>query len=183
MCEDDIVGQHVSITYNENLRQLSTFLQLHIHKCTYKDYVTGIVWWLSTIELKMNSRGTAVILEWLEMFLQSKFTVQVIYLSCLDFSLTSLYCFVLDLNCANGFRHDYILGLLNIYFLSTFSPALLCGTHSAPSSTVCRQVTSFWQPTFCSLETTTFWQEKRAVVIDHHVSSIYEVVLYFMSST
>ena len=162
--------------------QLSTFLQLPIHKCTYKDYVTGVVWWLSTIRAQDELMGNSSHFGMTREIFPTDY-IFVLFRLYHNISVECLYCNVLDLNCANGFRHDYILGLLNIYFLSTFSPALLYGTHSAPSSTVCRQVTSFWQPTFCSLETTTFWQEKRAEVIDRHVSSIYEVVLYFMSST
>ena len=64
-CEDDIVGQKALITYENSLRQLTTFLQLPVTKCGYLDDRTGMECDSTPpYEVHIQSRGTAAIIQW-----------------------------------------------------------------------------------------------------------------------
>ncbi|KAL7407947.1 hypothetical protein ABVT39_016034 [Epinephelus coioides] len=65
--EDDLIGKQACIAYEDSLRQLGTFLQLPINKCTYADPLTGTECsCFPPFEVKLKRRGTAVIMEWIQ---------------------------------------------------------------------------------------------------------------------
>lgn len=64
LCEDDIVGEKVSITYNKNLRQLTSSLTFPVIKCVYSDPILGVECdTVQPCEVIIQSRGTATTTE------------------------------------------------------------------------------------------------------------------------
>lgn len=65
MCEDDIVGHKASLVYHDSLKQLATHLILPVKTCTAKDPESQVECQASQpFEIKIKSRGTAAVMEW-----------------------------------------------------------------------------------------------------------------------
>lgn len=63
--EDDLTGKHASITYEECLKQLATFLRLPVQKCPYRCTVSHVECQCRPpFEVSITSRGTASIMQW-----------------------------------------------------------------------------------------------------------------------
>ncbi|KAF1384369.1 hypothetical protein PFLUV_G00117620 [Perca fluviatilis] len=63
--EDDLIGKRASITYEDSLKQLATFLMLPVQSCPYRCNITNVdCLCLSPFEVSITSRGTASILKW-----------------------------------------------------------------------------------------------------------------------
>ncbi|XP_059917444.1 uncharacterized protein LOC132464840 [Gadus macrocephalus] len=64
--KEDIIGQPASIVYHSCLKQLAQYLVLPIPKCNTKDPVTDAECGaLRPFEVKITSRGTSVVVEWI----------------------------------------------------------------------------------------------------------------------
>ncbi|ROJ30558.1 hypothetical protein DPX16_1537 [Anabarilius grahami] len=63
--EDDLTGKHASISYEECLKQLATFLRLPVKKCPYRCTVSHVECQCRPpFEVSITSRGTASIIQW-----------------------------------------------------------------------------------------------------------------------
>ncbi|XP_051742272.1 forkhead box protein K2 isoform X2 [Ctenopharyngodon idella] len=63
--EDDLTGKHASISYEECLKQLATFLMLPVQKCPYRCTVSHVECQCRPpFEVSITSRGTASIMQW-----------------------------------------------------------------------------------------------------------------------
>lgn len=65
MTEDDLIGKRASVTYEDCLKQLATFLVLPVQKCPYKCDVSQVECQCRPpFEVSITRRGTASIMEW-----------------------------------------------------------------------------------------------------------------------
>ena len=80
LCKEDIIGQPASIVYHSCLKQLAQYLVVPIPKCNTKDPVTDAECGaLRPFEVKITSRGTSVVVEWVSTWLAIKTYCRIIY--------------------------------------------------------------------------------------------------------